>query len=592
MSRFVFDIETDGLLDTVSKIHCIVLHDLDTGAVITCRSDNYMSIPFALMTLQSAEEIIGHNIMNYDLPVLEKLYGFKTNATITDTLVLSRLVHPDTKDLDFKKGLPRKLIGSHSLDAWGHRLGFHKGDYAKEMKAKGLDPWAELNDDMVAYCENDVALNVKLYELLMSKGFSQRSIDLEHAVWKILLEQMSFGCAFNEKAAWELTASLRDAVFDIEKILKKEFGSWEIPQGFYSRANGPRGIKAGDPKPPKVIEFNAGSRDHIAKVLQERGWKPTKFTNTGKPVVDESVLEEINMPEAKMLTEYLLLAKRVGQIADGKNAWLKLSKKGRIYGRINANGAVTGRATHSSPNLAQVPRVGSPYGEECRSLFMASPGWTFVGADASGLELRCLAHFLAKWDGGEYGKIILEGDIHTANQQAAGLPTRNDAKTFIYALLYGAGDAKIGSIVGKGPKAGKQLKAKFMKALPAFGSLYGAVQGACDKGFLTGLDGRKMHVRSKHSALNTLLQGAGAVIMKQAMVNFHDLMAIRGYHHGNDYRQVLWIHDEFQCECKPELSHVVGSTMVEAIRKVTSDFNLRCPLDGEFKVGANWAMTH
>lgn len=159
--------------------------------------------------------------------------------------------------------------------------------------------------------------------------------------------------------------------------------------------------------------------------------------------------------------------------------------------------------------------------------------------------------------------------------------------------MYGAGDAKIGSIIGKGPKAGKALKEKFMDALPAYKSLTSAIKKAvAANGFLKGLDGRILPIRSDHAALNTLLQSAGAVIMKQAMVNFHAAMNAAGHHHGKDYRQVLWIHDEFQVECKPELAEFVGKTMVEAIRKTATDFSFRCPLDGEYKIGKNWADTH
>jgi DNA polymerase I-like protein with 3'-5' exonuclease and polymerase domains len=207
--------------------------------------------------------------------------------------------------------------------------------------------------------------------------------------------------------------------------------------------------------------------------------------------------------------------------------------------------------------------------------------------------LRCLAHYLARYDDGEYVDLVLNGDIHTANQEAAGLDTRDQAKTFIYALLYGAGDAKIGQIVGGSSRQGKQLRGKFMKNIPAYARLLKGVQAAANsRGRLKGLDGRYLHVRSAHSALNTLLQGAGAVIMKQAIVNFHGLMDHLGFTHGVEYKQVLFVHDELQVECASCYPEIVGQSLVEGMRMTAEDFDLWCPIDGEYKVGTNWAETH
>ena len=208
-----------------------------------------------------------------------------------------------------------------------------------------------------------------------------------------------------------------------------------------------------------------------------------------------------------MLSEYLLLNKRIGQLATGKQAWLKMEKKGRLHGRVNHMGAVTSRCTHANPNMAQVPSVGAAFGVECRSLFHSPQGYSLLGADASGLELRCLAHYMAAYDGGSYASVVLEGDVHTTNQEAAGLPTRNNAKTFIYGFLYGAGDEKIGKIIGKGSTEGRRIKNKFLKKLPALKNLKDAVSlAAKERGWIKGLDGRIIPIRHSHAALNTLLQ--------------------------------------------------------------------------------------
>lgn len=627
MTSYVFDIETNGLLPEMDRIHCIVLMSTDSIEKCVYRSDKG-GLNEALRLLEDADRIIGHNIMDFDIRAIQKIYpAWSPKGQVIDTLVLSRLIWPEIKTQDFarvrSKGFPAYMAGRHGLEAWGHRLGFHKGDYAKEMKAQGLEPWAAVNDSMVDYCVNDVELNVRLWHLIESKKPNPHAVMLEHEVWRHCLEQMRFGCDFDEQSASLLYAQLSAERATLARELKAAFGVWAVSRGprmvkrsmkkFVESDEALDLVNRGTKKAPDLkrgyieeriqdsqftevefTEFNPASRPQIAdRLMSKYNWKPTAYTDAGAPIVDEETLKGLDYPETKLLARYLLLQKRIGQISEGDQAWLKLSKGGRIHGRIDTNGAVTGRATHNRPNLAQVPRCGSYLGKECRSLFRASPGWSLVGADASGLELRCLAHYLARWDGGAYGDIILNGDIHTANQQAAGLPTRNDAKTFIYALLYGAGDAKIGSIIGKGPKAGKALKVKFMEALPAYKNLVKGISQAVKlRGYLTGLDGRILPIRSDHAALNTLLQSAGAVIMKQAMVNFHIAMACAGYHHGNDYRQVLWVHDEFQVECKPELAEFAGKTMVEAIRNTTADFNFRCPLDGEFKVGKNWAETH
>ena len=194
--------------------------------------------------------------------------------------------------------------------------------------------------------------------------------------------------------------------------------------------------------------------------------------NDGKTYkVDEAVLKGIDHPIAADLLSFLLVQKRLGQLAEGQQAWLKLQKNGVIHGRVNTNGAVTGRCTHSTPNVAQVPSVRADYGKECRELFTVRKGYKLVGCDASGLELRMLAHYMAFYDRGEYAKIVTEGDVHTVNQKAAGLETRDQAKTMIYALLYGAGDHKMGEIIGGGAREGQQLKRKFFSSLPALARL-------------------------------------------------------------------------------------------------------------------------
>ena len=613
MKNIVFDLESDHLVEKATKIHCLVLTDMDTGETKRFNQQpNGSPVEQGLELLQNAEMLVGHNIMGFDIPVLQKLYpNFKPKGNLFDTLIATRLVFPDLKDLDFGKingGFPKELIGSHSLKAWGIRIGLHKGDF---KDSASFEVWSPAMED---YCVQDVAVTLKLYRMLLSKNPSPKSIQLEHGFADIMIKQEAYGFKFDEQGAERLCLVLQKRRAELEAGLQSVFPPdvEEMKSNLWLTSDGKEwttkkeavmaGYKAKEVtkggKKKKVIPFNPASRDQIASRFIKRGWKPEEFTPDGKPKVDEQVLtalEGLGYAEAKPLLEYLLVSKRLAQIAEGNEAWMKLVKGGRMHGRVITNGAVTGRCTHRNPNMAQVPRVGSAFGKECRSLFVAdkSNGFSLIGADASGLELRCLAHYMHPYDGGQYAKILLEGDIHTANQEASGLPDRNSAKTFIYAFLYGAGSAKIGNIIGKGERAGKEIIDKFQRKLPAIKRLKDAVELAVNtKGYLTGLDGRHLPVRSSHSALNMLLQSAGALIMKQATINFVSTMQHSGYSFGKDYALVAHIHDEMQIEAKTAIADVVGKTAVLGIRKAGLDFGFRCPLDGEYRIGFNWAETH
>ena len=194
------------------------------------------------------------------------------------------------------------------------------------------------------------------------------------------------------------------------------------------------------------------------------------------------------------------------------------------------------------------------------------------------------------FDDGVYAKEVIEGDIHVVNQKAAGLATRAEAKTFIYALIYGAGALKMGQIVGAGVKAGSAIRQKFLDATPALGTLMKNVQRASSRGFVFGIDGRKIKIRHQHSSLNALLQNCGAVLCKQFIVEFDKLLLDKDL--KSKASQVAWIHDEIQVECDPEIADDIGKLALEAIDKAGKYFKFRLPLTGEYNVGSNWAETH
>ena len=596
MKRILFDIETNGLLDELDVCHSLVLIDMDTEEVLSCADqEGYVSIADGLTYLENAELLAGHNIQGFDFPALEKLNGFAYTGEIHDTLIMSRLVWPDLKNNDFsyiKKPqgaeFPRQLIGSHGLKAWGLRLGNHKDEYD--------GGWAEWSEAMQTYCVQDCRANLTFYNFIMSKKPTAQSVKLEHDFAHVIRKQEKHGFHFNEAEAHKLLAKLQGRQAELEAELQTAFEPWEVREPFVPKVNNKtRGyVKGVKTYKVKEIVFNPASRDHIADRLQKlRGWTPVAFTDQGKPKVDESVLAELEYPEAKLLNEYLMLNKRIDQLAVGQNAWLKMVKNGKIHGQVNTNGAATGRCTHNRPNVSQTPSINAPYGTECRSLFHAPAGYSLVGADLSGLELRCLAHMMARYDDAAYADVVVNGDIHSVNQAAAGLPSRSSSKSFIYGFLYGAGPAKIGSIVGGSEKEGKRLITKFMKATPAIKELRLAIAATVKKnGHLRGLDGRVLQVRSEHAALNTLLQSAGAILAKQATVFLYQNLTDRGYKWGEDWAQVAHVHDEVQLIARKEIADDIGSEAVKSFQLAGEHFNFRCPITGEYKVGNHWADTH
>lgn len=547
MKRLAIDIETDGL--DATEIWCAVTKDIDNGEVKVWKTASEL-----LRYVEPEDTLIGHNIIGFDLPVLKKLWNLKTNSNpLRDTLIMSRLLNP-------------VLEKGHSLDSWGVRLGLKKGDFS--------DFDGGLSDSMVEYCIQDVEITHALFTHLSSSLLDWgQSIDLEHEVAIVVKEQEINGFKLDVPKCMTMLSDWQQSLIDIEEELQQVFQP--ITTERYSDKTGKR-LK------DKVTVFNPGSRKQIAERLMTLGWKPKKHTEKGSVIVDEKVLQTVRIPQAKPILRYLLLQKRVAQV----KSWVEnVSERGRVHCQVRTNGAITGRMTHSKPNLAQVPRVGTEYGEECRSVWIVEDGNVLLGADASGLELRMLAHYM---DDSTYTKEILSGDIHTANMKAAGLTDRDQAKTFIYAFLYGAGPAKIGAIVGGREREGKRLINSFLKNTPALQKLKDKVSRLAEKEWLPGLDGRRLIVRSQHAALNTLLQGAGAIVMKQALI-----MLNRKLIHANmDARFVANVHDEWQIETTEQDAETVGHFAVQSIRQAGIRLNLRCPLDGEFKVGLNWASTH
>ena len=569
MSRYCFDIETDNLLEECTKVHCIVLKDIDTEKVLT------LSVDEAIDKLTNAKLIIGHNIIKFDIPVLEKLYNFKTKAEVFDTLVATRLIWSDLMESDMKrvhtKDFPRKLVNKHSLKAWGVRLGNYKQEFETD--------WQEFTNEMLEYCVQDVEVTHNLYQIILGKKYSKESLELEHSVATLISRQERYGVLFDKHKATKLYADLSEQRNKIKKEMEETFKPKVVKRV---------SEKTGKPLKDKIVEFNPSSRMHIAERLTEKyKWIPKDFTPDGKPKVDDTVLNSLNYPEAKLLAKYFLLEKRLGMLAEGNQAYLKLERNGRLHGTVNTNNAVTGRATAMKPNLQQVPSVGVPYGKEFRELFTVPKGKVLIGIDVSGLELRLLGHYIAKFDGGKYADVVVNGDIHTTNQHNAGLETRDQSKRFLYAWLYGAGVGKIAEVTGKSKKEASKVKKRFLDRLPALNKLIKQVQLSAERGYLVGLDKRQIKVRNTFSSLNTLLQGAGAAVCKRWLVEFDE--AVKNI---SGVQQLLWVHDEIQVECDEDKAKEIGELAVECIERTGKHFQLRVPLTGEYKIGNNWSETH
>jgi DNA polymerase I-like protein with 3'-5' exonuclease and polymerase domains len=674
--RLAWDVESDGFLETLTRVHCLCIEDVDTGETWAFRqNDRENTILDGVAMLNEADLIIGHSSVSFDAPAMWKVYGglFAPKGRQRDTLVCARMTHADIKDSDirlWKAGkLDGKNINSHQLAAWGQRLDFPKDDYSARMIAAGLDPWAQWSQEMEDYCAVDVRVTVLLWKLIEEKKWSERAMVLEHRVHELCDRITRNGFPFDLNAARLLERELRQDVETKTKEAIDHFGSWWRPQKIlkcgettsyvvpgvglvkggkkfqpreefgedYSRRSWAEvqvpardfpklGRMAGCPFTPiELQEFNPGSRPQIVDRLTTiHDWVPTAFTEKKNAKVDDDILRELGktIPVAEALAEIFYLRKRLGQLADGEVAWIKKaveSSDGFIHGRIVCGGTITNRASHSSPNVAQVPKVkakkieglktilmgrAGDHGYECRKLFTVPPGWVLMGADQQGIELRALAHFIAEFDGGEYAKIVLEGDPHGLHQEMMELASRDTAKTFLYAMLYGSGDENLGgivdpSLIGKphlASKLGAEMKRRLMTRIPAFGKLVKAVQAEAKRGFVTGLDGRRLYVRSSHAALNTKLQGCGATLAKAWLAIFEELCEEAGLNHGwnGDFAILGWIHDEIQVAVRddPKTREIAERCIIQAALEAGNTFDFQLPVEVEVKFGANWAETH
>ena len=573
MATYVCDIETDGL--NATKIWLAACKNIETGFITYCfNKDQFIKL------VNEDDTLIGHNFIQFDMYWLNKLWSTNIHpANVIDTYILSSLFNPERE-------------GGHSLAAWGKRFNYPKIEFTN---------FSSLSPEMVDYCTQDVNLTEKVYQYLTRKekeDFSNVSIVLEHFVKVIICEQERRGFYLDMQKAHKLMSEVKSEANDILFRIRKEIK----PSAKLIREVQPRIKKDGTMSSVglrqinnvggsfSLIEFepfNLGSPKQIVEKMNRFGWKPVEFTPKGQPKITEKNLETVSdsAPEGlKQLARWKMLETRAKTI----EGWLDaLGDDGRVHGKVFTMGAVTGRMTHAEPNLANIVASYKPFGKEFRECWTVSnpTDYCLVGMDAKGLELRMLAHYMKDDD---FIEEVVNGDPHTYNQKAAGLETRNQAKTFIYAFLYGAGPEKIGSIVGGTASDGRDLREKFLKNVPNLQQLVSAVQKSSMRGFIRGLDGRRLWVRSSHASLNTLLQGGGAIACKQWAVFLKKEIDKRNL----DAKLVNTIHDEQQYEVHKKDAEELCTVADQTMQQTGKFFKTRVILNADAKVGATWAETH
>jgi len=592
--RLLFDIETDGLLRSLSTIHCVVVRDLDSGQTLVYNDQGSQPpISQAITLLEEATELWGHNVCGYDIPAIRQLWPFfEPRGKVYDTLILSRMFFADMLDRDFRSRpaqMPQQLYGRHSLESWGYRLGEYKSEFGKKTD------WKDWSQELEDYCIQDTEVSLKLRELFAPRLEEyQSSIDLEHSMAYILARQEESGIRFDVPKAQQLESILRTELDQLSDQMRETFPYVDAGPFIPARDNKTKGYVKGC-EFHKLKEFNPSSRFHIAWAFQTwRGWTPTEFTETGNPKIDESVLKSIGTEEALTFARILDLQKALGQLSDGNGAWLKqVTKEGLIHHSCQL-ATNTGRNAHRNPNISQVssdPR--------CRELFLPHEGQVWVDADASGLELRMLGHYLGAYDGGEFGRVVVEGDIHQQNADRVGV-SRQQVKGLTYCFIYGGSDKKLGLTYNptlppeKAQKKGKDLRAAFMEAIPGLQELTDALKVKAKTNRIKALDGRPICLQGKtHVALNYLLQSGGAILTKRwGAILFNHLKHDHQLAYGQDYHFLAYIHDSYGLSVKPEHVSTVESLLALSIVEAGEFYNLRVPMAAEPKSGPTWREVH
>ena len=596
-TTLVFDIEADGLLPELTTIWQLTIAEEIADGTWDYESYHGPSLPAGYERLAAADVLIGHNVITYDLPALLKVGACNLDlGKVVDTLVLSRLGNPERS-------------GGHSLAAWGEEFGVPKPVH---------EDWSKWSPEMEHRCKEDVRINVLVWERLKPMlELMPEAVEIEHKVAISIDRMCTDGITFDVEGAHQLLNDLlseaeqqRAEVDALMPWVYKPKGPVKSLKRDPNRSHWAHGILDAGVQFQEVqhVKLSVGSRQDVVRYLKDtHNWEPQQFTKTGQPVVGDEVLRELPYPEAQTLADYFKTVKVLGYLNGEPNkagrggGWLHhVTDEGKLHAKFIPLTAVTGRPSCVSPNLQQVPTE-----SRVRSLFGPRAGWKLVGVDADGQELRCLGHYLSRWDGGDYGREVTEGDIHTRVQHLIGFNSRSITKNVEYGLIYGAGNPKLGfialqdaisvgkSIEGDLAKVGAKIRSRLMKGIPALSKLIDAVQKKAKRdGRLKGIDGRTLWVRSAHSALNLVLQSSGIIHMKKAIAMMDDALLEAGLVRGEHYNLVLWVHDELQFEVMEEHADALGKVAASVIERAAQELGFRVPMTGTYDIGNNWSETH
>lgn len=622
MNWLVFDVEANDLLPGLTTFWCIGIadaFDYQGVDIYTDQDDEYPPISEGIERLKNCDKAIAHNGMGYDYWAIEKIYPgtFDSYERIWDSVAMSQLLFPERQ--------------SHALESWGNEFKMPKGDFKD---------FSQFSREMLPYLERDVEITYKVFHHFQNRfqWFFEnhqvdyrRAIKLEHAVQYCLSLQAQHGFRLDVDKARELDDELSEELNkhlqDLQKIFppmpRPEKADWDfdnrrwtyrndpksLPEAFTPKGSNSRHGYVKDAPLTKVIieQFNPGSTSQIARRLSKAfGWKPVELTKTGAPKMNDETLQGLEYPEAVAIRRYLRLTKMLGMLATGDNAWLKMEKDGYVHGYVKSCGARTHRMSHNRPNMAQVDKKD----HRMREVWLPDPGHVLVGCDAASLELRIMAHYLEQWDAGSYIKTVLEGDPHQTNMDIVGVADRNLIKTWFYALIYGAGDLTLGLTIiedlrsqGKPiertPRSyGKKSRELMESGLEGYAELVKYCRDRDkNQGFVILPDGRPARTNGGHSAANTQFQGAGAIVMKEALRIFHFENAPKANLVDANLIPMGWaycanVHDELQMSAEPGIAELLGTTVRQSIIDAGESLGIACPMDGEFMIGNNWAETH
>lgn len=590
----IIDIEADGLADA-RVIWCLVSVNVGTG--IATRFVGMDAVRRYFRDLPGDVIIVGHNALSYDIPTINRILGLNIPyGRVVDTLVLSQLYHP-------------KLTNGHSLQAWGERLAYPKGDWSK---------FDEYDPAMVDYCENDCRLTLRVFKALTDRmrqrGFSELSCEIEHKIHVIIDRQMANGFHFNIPRAEVFYAKLRQREQDLTRSIHELFRPELVLQNIYKRRQRKDGgeyasylrhleeydeVKDngnGEYATYRYESFNIGSAPQRIDRLLRMGYQPTKFTPTKRPKVDEESLIEFSsgsgIPEVQAIADWLVANGRANMV----NTWLNNVDytDSRMHGRVFSCGAASRRMTHSAPNSANIPSNEATYGTECRSLWDSPDGRELTGYDAKSIQMRCFANLLPDPNAGrKYWDTDYCADPHQENADLIGI-ARKPVKNVFYANMFGAYPPKLATTAGATgnrkelQERGEWIRRELYRTTPGLeaATLEAQYEWRANQGFLGCVDGGFVRCPGENAALNYKIQPAEACVMKLASIYIDE-------NSGHlDHLKVGDIHDESQHETDPRCSTEFGELSRRAIRIAGETLGFRVPLDGSYAIGPDWSCTH